>query len=184
MHTAVLLLDLQVDFLDSKQGRMPVGERDAARIIAIAAALLSGSALEGALPVLVVNAFPQSQHVANFFRNHAALAGSAGAELDPRIRVPDGVRIFAKSEANAFSNPDLHTFLQSKSINRVCVVGVYAEGCVRATALGAKALGYAVSVPLDAIATNGRWKMWIAKRAMRAHGVEMPARFAELMGTA
>ncbi len=183
-RTAVLLLDLQVDFLDAHSGRMPVGEEGAARVMSAVRAVLSGVALPRALPVVLVNAFPPSRRVANFFRNNAAVIGTPGAALDPRIVVPPGTPIFPKTEANAFSNPQLHEFLQSQLVTRVWVLGVFAEGCVRATALGAKALGYAVSVPLEGIATNARWKMWFAKRSMLSHGVDLPHRLVEAGGAA
>ena len=178
--TAALLLDLQVDFLDAQKGRLPVGEEGAARVVEAARALLSGRAAPGVFTVAIVNAFPRSQRLANFFRNGAAIAGTAGAELDPRVSLPPATPLFAKAQANAFSNPELHKHLQSKAVTRVCVMGVYAEGCVRATALGARALGYDVVVPLDAIATNARWKLWFAQRSMLAHGVSMPKHLEEV----
>ncbi|TCO80544.1 nicotinamidase-related amidase [Plasticicumulans lactativorans] len=182
--TAVLLMDLQVDFLDTAQGRMPVDAPGAARVIVAANAVLAGRALPGALPVAIVNAFPRSQRVRNRFRNHAAVAGSAGAAIDPRIQLPRGLAVFSKAQGDAFSNPELHAFLQSESVTRVCIVGVFAEGCVRATALGARALGYAVSVPLEAIATDARWKLWLAQRSLRAHGVRVVEHLAEAGGAA
>lgn len=178
-RTAILLLDLQVDFLDARTGRMPVGESGAAQVVAAAQAVLSGAVLPGALPVAIVNAFPPSQRMANFFRHHAGIAGTAGAALDPRIVLPSGTPVFAKTQSDAFSNPALHAYLQSQAASLVCVMGVFAEGCVRATARGAKALGYAVSVPLDRIATNADWKLWFAKRFLRSHGIAIPVRLTE-----
>lgn len=178
-QTAILLMDLQVDFLDGT-GKMPVGEEGAARVIAAARSVLSGEAVPGAIAVAIVNAFPRSHRVANLFRNNAAIAGTTGAAPDPRVALPPGTPTFAKTEANAFSNPELHGYLQANAVGRVCVMGVFAEGCVRATALAARKLGYDVCAPLEAIATNARWKLWFAKRSMRAHGIALPDRFAEV----
>lgn len=178
-RTAVLLLDLQVDFLDSKKGRMPVGAEGAARVISAACSVLHGGAIPAVLTVAIVNAFPRSQFLANLFRNGAAVAGSPGAELDPRVPWSPETPVFTKTQANAFSNPQLHGYLQARSVTRACVIGVFAEGCVRATALGARALGYDVCVPLEGIATNARWKQWLAQRSLRAHGVFVPKRIAE-----
>jgi nicotinamidase-related amidase len=166
-------MDLQVDFLDTQKGRMPVGEEGATKVIAAAHSVLSGVALPGAIPVAIVNAFPRSQRLLNFFRKNAAIAGTSGAEIDPRINLPVGTLIFSKAEANAFSNPKLNAFLQSQSVSLVCVIGVFAEGCVRATALGARALGFTVVVPLEAIATNARWKLAFARRSMQWHGLHV-----------
>ncbi|MDR1967343.1 MAG: cysteine hydrolase [Burkholderiaceae bacterium] len=169
--SAVLLMDLQVDFLDAGKGRMPVSAEGAARVIAAANAVLSANVLPGALAVAVVNRFPRSQVIANFFRKGAAVEGSDGARLDSRVRLPPAVAVFAKSRASAFSNPDLHPWLQGRSVSRLCVMGVMAEGCVRATAIAARALGYEVVAPLDAIATNATWKLRFAVWSMRRHGV-------------
>ena len=178
-RTAVLLMDLQVDFLDTQRGRMPVGEEGATRVIAAARSVLSGRALPGAVPIAVVNAFPRSQRLLNFFRKNAAVVGTSGAEIDPRIDLPTGTPVFAKAEANAFSNPELHKYLQSRAISRLYVVGVFAEGCVRATAIGAEALGYTVVVPIEAIATNAGWKLAFAKRSMQKHGVHVQSTLVE-----
>jgi nicotinamidase-related amidase len=175
---AVLLLDLQVDFLDTQEGRMPVGDEGATRVIAAARSVLGGSALPGSIPVAIVNAFPRSQTVLNFFRKNAAVVGTPGAAIDPRIDLPAGTPVFTKREGNAFSNPELHAFLQSKSVSQIWVAGVFAEGCVRATALGARALGYDVIAPLEAIATDARWKLVLAKRSMERHGVRVQSSLA------
>jgi nicotinamidase-related amidase len=178
--SAVLLMDLQVDFLDIGKGRMPVSEEGAARVITTANAVLSASVLPEALTVAVVNCFPRSQAIANFFRKGAAVEGSEGAQLDSRVNLPPAVPVFAKSRASAFSNPDLHPWLQSRSVSRLYVMGVMAEGCVRATAIEARALGYEVVVPLDAIATNAAWKLRFAVWSMRRHGVGMSNTLAVL----
>ncbi|WP_308445835.1 cysteine hydrolase family protein [Chitinolyticbacter albus] len=169
--TAVLLMDLQVDFLDSMRGRMPVGDVGAERVIAAARRILGGQVLPAAIPVAIVNEFKASQKIGNFFRRGAAVIGAPGGEIDPRITLPPGIPIFSKSAPSAFSNPQLQPLLQSHGVSRIVIVGVYAEGCVRATALAARALGYAVTTPLDAIASNAAWKLQFAKWAMRRRGV-------------
>jgi maleamate amidohydrolase len=178
--TAVLLMDLQVDFLDTARGRMPVGDEGTARVLTAAHAVLAGAVLPEAVVVAIANEFPATQVIANFFRRRAAIVGSPGAALDPRLDLDSSVPRFAKSAASAFSNPALHPYLRSKGIRRICLVGVFAEGCIRATALAGAALGYSVLAPLDAIATNARWKQWFAVRSMRRHGVVLPSTLAEV----
>jgi nicotinamidase-related amidase len=182
--SAVLLMDLQVDFLDTGKGRMPVSAEGAASVIAAANAVLSASVLPGTLAVAVVNRFARSQAIANFFRKGAAVEGSDGAQLDSRVQLPPTVPVFTKSRASAFSNLDLHPWLQSQSVSRLYVMGVMAEGCVRATAIAARALGYDVVVPLDAIATNAAWKLRFAVCSMRRHGVVISHTLAQAAGGA
>ena len=174
-RTAVLLLDLQVDFLDEQRGKMPVDPAGAHRVIEAANAVLRGELLEGALPVLVVNRFSPTATVANFFRHSAGLEGSAGAALDPRIATTSAVRTFPKRQASAFSNADLEPYLRSEGVASVWVLGVFAEGCVRATALDAKRRGFKVIVPQAEIATNASWKATYAVWALKRAGVAVVA---------
>jgi nicotinamidase-related amidase len=174
-RTAVLLLDLQVDFLDLTHGRMPVCASGAARVLSVANGVLGGRVVPGALPVLVVNAFPADDRIGNWFRRGAAVAGTAGAEVDPRLKVPPAVRVFSKRASSAFSNPGLLPYLRQQQVRRLYVVGVFAEGCVRATALAARQLGFEVAVAESGIATNARWKALWARWALRRGGVAVLA---------
>jgi nicotinamidase-related amidase len=172
-HDAVLLIDLQVDFLDVRVGRMPVTPEGALRVVKAANDVLEGRVLSGALPVFVVNQFPRTAMLGNLVWHGAAMAGSPGARLDPRIEVPPGVRVFAKERDNAFSNAGLEPHLRSEGVGRVWIVGVMAEGCVRATALGACKLGFEVVVPGEGIATHAVWKARLADWPLRRAGVEV-----------
>jgi nicotinamidase-related amidase len=176
-------MDLQVDFLDSTAGRMPVGDAGAAQVLGAARAVLSGRACAGALVVAIANAFRRSQVIGNLFRRNAALAGTCGADIDPRVGLTPEVPVFRKSAPSAFSNPELHRFLQSKGVTDIVLVGVFAEACVRATALHARSLDYQVAAPLDAIATSSPWKLARATRSMRSRGVLLPRSILEAAGT-
>lgn len=173
--SAVLLMDLQVDFLARSGARMPVDAADAERIIATANAVLGGRALAPAMAILVVNRFSPADRLGNFFRHGAAVEGSAGARLDPRVLAGPQVPVFAKQRPSAFSNPALEPGLRSAGIRRLYIFGVFAEGCVRATALDARRRGYEVVVPLDAMGTNSALKRWFARWAMRRAGVTLVA---------
>jgi len=172
-RVAVLLLDLQLDFLDPQRGKMPVPGEGAARVVAAANHVLRGEVLAGALPVLIVNQFPRGAVLGNCFRHGAALAGSPGAGLDPRIAHPPHVRIFSKARDDAFSNAALETYLREQGVGTVWVLGVMSEGCVRATALAARRLGFEVLVAQDAIATTAAWKARLAIWLMRRGGVRL-----------
>jgi nicotinamidase-related amidase len=155
---AVLLIDLQVDFLTSGEARMPVMRSDAERVVAAVDNVLDGSILRSAIPVLSVNQFSRSALIGTFLRHNAKIVGTTGAALDSRIRRCSDEVVFAKSAPSAFSNPELDRYLQERSVQSLFVFGVFAEGCVRATVLDAKRRGYDVTVPKDAIFTNANWK--------------------------
>lgn len=171
---AVLLMDLQRDFLAGPGARLPVRDEDAQRVIDAANAVLRGTAFPGSLPVAVVNRFPASDRIANFFRNRAALEGSPGAEPDERVALRPEVNVFSKQRASAFSNPALARYLDANGVTELVVLGVFAEGCVRATALDARRRGYRVTVPLDAIGTSSRLRHRFAAWSLHRAGVELP----------
>lgn len=166
---AVLLMDLQQDFLDSETGRMPVDHAGAEATLRTANDILSKRVLADALPILVVNRFPVSARFGNFFRKGAAIAGSRGAQLDTRLRNLDAAPTIAKAHPSAFSNPELEQALRARGVQELYVLGVFAEGCVRATVLDAIELGFTVHVLADAVASNAAWKkkfgIWAMKRA-------------------
>lgn len=162
-------MDLQSDFLAAEGARMPVAPADAARVIAAANAVLDGQVLGRALPVFVVNRFPRSARLGNFFRRQAAIAGSRGAELDARLHARPDIRVLAKASASAFSNPELDEVLALNRVRQLVILGVFAEGCVRATVADARRRGFAVTVPVDAIGTDSplkrRYALWAMRRA-------------------
>lgn len=168
-NSAVLLMDLQKDFLDVEEGRMPVDRQGAQAVLDTANEVLSKRVLAEALPILVMNQFPAAQRIANFFRKGAAIAGSAGSELDGRLESHGQTKVVAKASPSAFSNPELQQYLRAQDVQELYVLGVFAEGCVRSTVLDAMKLGYAVHVIADAVATNASWKkrfaLWSMKRA-------------------
>ena len=149
---------------------MPVDEHGAQAVIRVANEVRSKRILAGALPILVKNQFPATARVANFFRHGAALYGTAGAELDPRIVRSGAERVITKSSPSAFTNPALERYLHAHGVKELYVLGVFAEGCVRSTAVEAVKRGYTVYVIANAVATNAPWKKAFALWAMARKG--------------
>lgn len=166
---AVLLMDLQRDFLDRRRGRLPVGPAAAEAVLRVANDVLSGRVLPDAKRVVVMNCFPPSDRIGNFFRRGAALAGSDGAALDDRLHGAAAAKVIVKASPSAFSNPELLHYLQANEVTTLFVLGVYAEGCVRSTVLDGLKLGYQVTLVESAVASNAgwkkRWAVWSMKRA-------------------
>jgi nicotinamidase-related amidase len=166
MHEALLLVDFQYDFLASS-GRMPVGEENARRVIDIANSMAALFEKRGCPIVFIHNQFKASDVIRNFFRRHAAIEGSAGSRPDSRVQVR-GARFVEKSRRSAFSNPDLAAYLKMAGIDHVILCGVYAEGCVLATALDAQKSGLQVTVLSDGIASDREFKYnWALSRLRR-----------------
>ena len=166
-------MDLQRDFLDLKEGRLPVNGPGAEAVLRVANALLSKRVLPEALPIMVLNQFSATARIGNFFRKGAAMAGSVGAQLDPRLIQHGAAKIIFKARPSAFSNAELDTYLQRHGIQTLYVLGVFAEGCVRATVLDAIKRGYSVHVLTDAVASNGPWKKRFALWSMQRAGAKL-----------
>lgn len=171
--SAVLLLDLQRDFLDLEKGLLPVDAWGAKAVLRVANEVLSKRILVDALPILVMNRFPATARLANFFRKGAAIVGSAGAELDGRLERSGSEAVITKASPSAFSNPELEGYLRSHGIQDIYVLGVFAEGCVRSTAVDAVKHGYTVHVIADAVASNAAWKKAFALWAMARAGAQI-----------
>lgn len=101
--------------------------------------------------IYIRNEFERYQFIANWFRNNAALKGSAGAQLTEQLMVVSNT-YFAKNKGDAFSNPSLVDYIQENHINNIVIAGLFAEGCVTATAKGAIKRGLTVYVIEDAVA--------------------------------
>lgn len=89
------------------------------------------------------------------------VAGSAGAEFHPDLRLPDRTLVVSKGEHGAAysgfeghppEGGDLASLLRDRDVDRVDVVGIATSFCVRATALDAARGGFTTRVlaPLTA----------------------------------
>jgi len=151
--TALLLLDLQRDFLEAS-GRMPVSPGNADWVISSANRLVMHAERAGWKQIFIKNEFLKSDWIGNLFRKSAAIEGSVGAEIDPRVALPARSSVISKSKLDAFTNPALGEELKSAGIRRIVILGVMAEGCVFATVKGARSRGFSVIVVSDGVASS------------------------------
>jgi nicotinamidase-related amidase len=166
---ALLVLDLQKDFL-AADGRFPVAEDQVGPLLTATNQLLAAAAGKGWLSVVIFNSYsPWDPH--NLFRNFSAIRHSSGAAIDARVNVT-GLTQFAKSEPDAFSNPDLSVYLRQHGVKQVIIAGVYAEACVAQTAQGALVRGFQPTVVSDAIAGSTTSRRVAALANLRKHGID------------
>jgi nicotinamidase-related amidase len=168
---ALLLMDLQIDFL-AIDGRLPVGAVKAERVIAVANCMAALFAEQQRPIIVIANQFKRSDTFGNFFRRYAAMEGTEGGDIDPRVLVRDA-RSFSKAKSSAFTNPDLADYLKAALINRLVICGVYAEGCVRATAFDALRAGLETVVISDGVASKRTATCKWALTHMRKRGVRI-----------
>lgn len=141
-HTALVLVDLQREFLD---GGLPLPD--------------AGSAVDHARQLLAW-ARRTGVHVV-FVRQQAASAGaplfapgSPGAALAPGLEPGPGELIITKSAAGAFSNTALHPLLADRGVKLLVVAGLMTHLAVDTTARDGTVLGYQVMIAGDATATR------------------------------
>ncbi|MFT6396588.1 MAG: nicotinamidase-related amidase [Bradymonadia bacterium] len=171
-RNALVCIDLQVDFLDV-DGRLPVDPAQAAQLLETVSSAVR-TARHHSVPVVhVVNAFRRGS-IANVFRGFAAIEGTPGAELDPRSPAPRGSEpVFAKRTGSAFSNPEFVRWLSDHGVDELLLCGVFAGGCVHATARSALALGHRVHVLDGGVADRSGSSRLRALRRMRTRGASV-----------
>jgi nicotinamidase-related amidase len=168
---ALLLIDVQIDFL-SDNGRLPVGTANAERVVSVANRMVDLFEKRKWPVIIISNQFKKNDVMGNFFRKQAAVEGSEGGRIDPRVQV-NAARHFSKSKSSAFTNPDFPEYLKMAGIDHVVICGVYAEGCVRATALDAQRANLDTVVISDGVSSNRKFKNNWALSHMRKRGIQI-----------
>lgn len=165
--TALIVVDVQNDFAN------PVGSLSVPGGEAIVAAINREIALarsHGAIVVATQDWHPES--TPHFARDGGpwpvhCIGGTWGAELHPALELPNDVPRVRKGangedgysgftmrdpDSGATTRTDLERMLRAASVERVVVVGLATDYCVKATALDAAALGFETAVLTDAVA--------------------------------
>lgn len=171
MARALLLIDFQRDFLLS-DGRMPVAENQINGLIVAANRAIAAARVNGDVIVAIGNEFPRSSVVANFFRRNAAIAGSPGAKWDERVPIGTA-KFFPKWRGDAFCNLELEPFLRACNVQELTLAGLYAKGCVTATAKAALGRGFQVNILADAVADSSDWMRSFALRRLSRKGAKI-----------
>ena len=129
MNKALLVIDLQRKYIDKVYGEDVV----------FAANSVIGENLDNTVVYI--------KNISKYkFRNK-------GTELADNLNVVSE-HIFTKQAGDAFTNPELKQFLDSRQIDTVEIIGVDGGACVVMTAVGAVNNGYKVIVNTQAIATR------------------------------
>ncbi|MEH1053746.1 isochorismatase family protein [Micromonospora sp. CPCC 206171] len=110
------------------------------------------------------------------------VVGTAGSEFHPDLETDRVEMIFHKGEhAAAYSGFEGHAddgecladWLRRHDVDRVDLVGIATDHCIRATALDAAREGFATTVLLDLTAAVARNTLDVALRAMDGAGVTL-----------
>ena len=165
---ALVIVDVQNDFADPNGGLAVAG---GAGIVPVVNEEIEAARAAGATIVATQDWHPES--TPHFARDGGiwpvhCVGGTWGAELHPTLRLPPDAPRIRKGEGgedgySGFTMRDpitgaqrptpLDTLLRERGVDRVVVVGLATDYCVRATALDAARLGYATTLLTDAIAS-------------------------------
>lgn len=88
---------------------------------------------------------------------------------DQLIIVSDNV--FCKKQADAFSSEELISYLNSKSISEIEMIGVDGNSCIRESAKGAINSGFVVSVILSCVGVSNMPRFEKTKENLKKIGV-------------
>jgi nicotinamidase-related amidase len=158
IERALLVVDIQNDFT-GQRAKLPIDKLQTNEIIANINKLIEYAQQLRFVVVYIGNEFALYNPL-NIFRNFAAIKGSQGAKLDPKLVVVNN-NYFPKQTGDAFSNPDLIDFLKRNKIREILLTGVKAEACTLHTTKGALRNSLAVKVVADAVGTKSQ-KKWQA----------------------
>ena len=165
---ALVIVDVQNDFADPNGGLAVAG---GAGIVPVVNEEIEAARAAGATIVATQDWHPES--TPHFARDGGiwpvhCVGGTWGAELHPTLRLPPDAPRIRKGEGgedgySGFTMRDpttgaqrptpLDALLRERGVDRVVVVGLATDYCVRATALDAARLGYATTLITDAIAS-------------------------------
>lgn len=188
--TALVIVDLQNDFADPS-GSLSVAGGDvivAAVNQEVARAVAAGAAVVGTQDWHPAST-PHFAKDGGIWPVHC-VGGTWGAALHPDLALPEHTPIVRKgvdgedgysgftvrdSTTGAPVPTGLHALLRERAVDRLVVVGLATDYCVKATALDAVGLGYGTSLVIDAVAAvdlqHGDGDRAIAE--LRAAGVEI-----------
>ena len=172
-HTAVLVVDVQADFTEHKQGPLPARGTDAAYLTKVQETTQAFQA--SGYPIIVTQDWHPAEHI-SFFTNHHnkspfevitlhdkpqtlwpphCIQETSGAEiLLPRQLFTHIVRKGMRQHYDSYSafrddgglTTDLQNILQGYHINNIILYGLTSDYCVLASTLDARQLGYNVWV--------------------------------------
>jgi nicotinamidase-related amidase len=148
---AVLVIDMQRDFVDAGAPIECTGARD----IVPAIADLLDAARDLGIPVI----YTQERHRADGIDLELSneepahcLEGTAGLEIIPALLPREGDYVIVKRRYSGFFATDLDLLLRSLNADTLVLCGAATDVCVRATAQDAHQLNYRVIVPPECVA--------------------------------
>lgn len=167
---ALLVMDMQIDFI-GENAKYPIEADQIDDLINTTNRIIEECHNENYIIIYIRNTFKENDWL-NIFRNNAAIEGTFGAEIDPRINIISE-NVFNKFLLSAFSKIDFETFLIENQINELFLCGVMADQCVFETAIAAFNRNYKVNYIANAVGSKNTKKIENAKRKLNKKGINI-----------
>ena len=148
MNTALLVIDMQNDYLSEK--RMKRFAYDTEGLVSSVNRIIHQYNAEGR-DVIYIRHIIQNLPTNRLFFGYS-IAGTEGAELYKGLDIVSDY-IFDKLVGDALSNKKLKQLIERKGYDALHLCGLDACGCVASTALGAAKRGYKVEILREGTAT-------------------------------
>lgn len=141
-NTALVLIDIQMDYFTPGKLHIPDGEA----AVSQAAAVREWARSKG---ITIIHIQQQSNPAAPIFA-----AGTPGVEFHPKVAPVDGEIVIPKGLPSSFKGTTLQEELSARSIDMLIITGLMTHMCVDSTTREAIHLGYKTIVVSDACATR------------------------------
>jgi alpha-ketoglutaric semialdehyde dehydrogenase len=170
MKVALLLVDIQNDFLDSSDLQPPRHQ-----LISLAAALLQ-TCRQRRIPVIHIwtTVSRDSDHRLPHWKKAdrwICLAGTEGHKTPARLLPLESDFVIHKHGFNPFANGQLDSVLKKIGCDTVVISGIHLHACVRTAAVESLERGFQVFVADDAVASNDHvhsvaTRRWLSQRCV------------------
>ena len=154
MHTALLVVDVQLDFCPG--GTLAVKDGD--KVVPTINRVIAGFE-QAKLPVFFTRDWHPADHIS--FKKQGGpwpphcVQGTKGAGFHPSLRVPTSAVVLSKGDDptkeaySGFQGTDLEARLRGLGVREVYIAGLTTDYCVKETATDAVKAGFAVTVIED-----------------------------------
>jgi acyl-CoA reductase-like NAD-dependent aldehyde dehydrogenase/isochorismate hydrolase len=173
MKPALLLIDLQADFLASADLEPSRGA-----VVAAAGRLLAACRLAGVPVAHVWTTVPSDEDRMPHWKaigRRWCIPGTPGHAPPPGLAPASGECVVHKRYYSGFDGGGLENFLYDRGADTVLLAGLCLRACVRMTALDAYARGFEVWVADDAVADDDSVHAAVTRRYLDGRGVRFVA---------
>ncbi len=170
MKPALLLIDLQQDFLDS------ANLQPAATLLVAGAARILRTCRERNIPIIHIWTTIErdnDQRLPHWRKTNRwmCVAGTPGHETPEILQPLSGEHLVHKTGFNAFSNGELDKCLRALGCDSVLLTGLHLHACVRTAAVESLERNLQVTILEDAVASNDpihavATRRWLAERCV------------------